>query len=130
MKIQLASVFVDDQEKALRFYTDILGFIKKQDIPAGKFRFLTVVSAEGPDDIELLLEPNENLAAKTFQDAIFQQGIPMTAFSVADVHNEFETLKQRGVVFRGEPMTMGPVTLAVLEDTCGNLIQIYQVKSP
>ena len=126
MKIKLASVFVDDQEKALRFYTDVLGFIKKTDIPAGQFRWLTVVSKEGPDDIELLLEPNDNSAAKTYQKALHDQGIPLTAFAVEDTQKEFERLKNLGVAFRSEPATMGSTTVAIFEDTCGNLIQIFQ----
>ena len=126
MRIKLASVFVDDQEKALRFYIDVLGFIKKTDIPAGQFRWLTVVSPEGPDDIELLLEPNDNPAAETYQKALHEQGIPLTAFAVEDVQKEFERLKDLGVVFRSEPAPMGPTIMAMFEDSCGNLIQIYQ----
>ena len=127
MKIRLASVFVDDQDKALRFYTQVLGFVKKSDFPVGEFKWLTVVSPEGPDDVELVLEPNDNPVAKTFQDAIFNQGIPMTAFAVEDVQREYERLKGRGVVFRTEPTKMesGPA-IAVFDDTCGNLIQLYQ----
>ena len=127
MKIKLTSVLVDDQDKALEFYTEILGFVKKTDIPAGEARWLTVVSPDGPADIELLLEPNGNPAARTFQEALFRQGIPLTAFAVEDIQEEFKRLKQRGVVFRMEPTNTGPVTVAVLEDTCGNLIQLYQV---
>lgn len=126
MKIKLTSVFVEDQEKALRFYTGVLGFLKKQDIPVGEFRWLTVVSAEGPDDIELVLEPNENPAAKTYQQALFKQGIPLTAFAVDDIHQEYERLKKAGVRFQSEPVNVGTTTLAIFEDTCGNLIQIYQ----
>ncbi|HXO18491.1 MAG TPA: VOC family protein [Thermoanaerobaculia bacterium] len=126
MKIQLTSVLVEDQDKALQFYTEVLGFVKKQDMPVGKFKWLTVVSPEGPDDVELLLEPNENPAAKTFQQALFQQGIPATAFAVDDIQAEHERLKKLGVVFKTEPTKMGPVTIAVFADTCGNLIQIYQ----
>ncbi len=127
MQIKLASVFVDDQEKALRFYTEVLGFVKKTDVPAGDFRWLTVVSPEGPDDIELLLEPNDNPAARTYQRAIYEQGIPATSFFSRDVREEYDKLKGLGVVFTTEPTTMGPVTLAVFDDTCGNLIQISQV---
>ena len=127
MRIKLASVMVDDQEKALAFYTRVLGFVKKTDIPLGKFKWLTVVSPEGPGDIELLLEPNENPAAKTFQEALFRQGIPLTAFNVEDIHQEYERLKKLGVVFKSAPTAMGPTTAAVFEDTCGNLIQLYQV---
>jgi len=127
MKIRLTSVLVDDQDKALKFYTEVLGFVKKMDMPVGKFKWLTVVSPEGPDDIELLLEPNENPAAKTFQEAIFKQGIPLTAFAVEDIQKEYERMKKLGVVFSKEPTKMGPTTVAVFNDTCGNLIQLYQV---
>lgn len=127
MKIKLSSIFVDNQDKALKFYTEILGFIKKNDIPLGEDRWLTVVSPEGPDDIELLLEPNSNPAARTYQKAIFEQGIPATAFAVDDIQKEHERMKNLGVVFRTEPTVTGPVTIAVFDDTCGNLIQIYQV---
>ena len=127
MKIQLSSVMVDDQDKALKFYTKVLGFIKKRDIPLGEARWLTVVSPEGPDNVELLLEPNSNPAARTYQKAIFEQGIPMTAFAVDDIQHEYARLKQLGVEFTMEPTNMGMITAAVLDDTCGNLIQIYQV---
>ena len=127
MKIQLTSIFVDDQDKALKFYVDVLGFVKKEDMPVGEFKWLTVVSPEGPDDIELLLEPNDNPAAKTYQQAIFEQGIPHTAFAVDDIHKEYERLKEQGVVFTMEPTESGPAILAVFNDTCGNLIQLYQV---
>jgi len=127
MKIKLTSVLVDDQDKALKFYTEVLGFVKKRDMPVGDFKFLTVVSPEEPDGTELLLEPNENPAAKTFQKAIFEQGIPLTAFAVEDIQKEYERMKRLGVVFTQEPTKMGPVTQAVFDDTCGNLIQIYQV---
>ncbi len=127
MKIQLNSVLVDDQEKALKFYTEVLGFVKKMDMPVGDFRWLTVVSPEGPDDIELVLEPNNNSAAKTFQEAIFGQGIPRTAFAVDDIQKEYERLKNLDVVFCMESTETGPVTVAVFDDTCGNLIQLYQV---
>jgi len=127
MKIQLSSVFVDDQEKALQFYTQILGFVMKRDIPLGEARWLTVVSPEAPDGTELLLEPNGNPAAQTFQQAIFEQGIPMTAFDVQDIHKEYERLKKMGVKFSMEPTDMGMSQVAIFDDTCGNLIQIYQV---
>jgi catechol 2,3-dioxygenase-like lactoylglutathione lyase family enzyme len=127
MKIKLTSVFVNDQNQALEFYTAILGFVKKTDIPVGEFKWLTVVAPEGPDDIELLLEPNNNPAAQTYQKAIFAQGIPSTAFAVEDIQNEYERLKQLGVVFKTTPTKMGPATVAVFDDTCGNLIQLYQV---
>ena len=127
MKIELSSVLVDNQEKALRFYTDILGFVKKTDIPVGKFRWLTVISPEQEGCVELLLEPNENSAAKTFQKAIFDQGIPYTAFAVDDIQHEYDRLTKRGVTFPTKP-TSSPTspTLAIFDDTCGNLIQIYQ----
>ena len=126
MKINLSSVLVDDQDKALTFYTEVLGFVKKMEVPLGKFKWLTVVSPEGPDDIELLLEPNENPAAKTFQAAMFQQSIPLTSFAVQDIQKEFERLTKLGVAFRSKPTKMGPVTIAVFDDTCGNFIQIAQ----
>ncbi len=126
MRIKLTSVLVDDQEKALKFYTEILGFVKKKELPLGKFKWLTVVSPEGPDDIELLLEPNENPAAKTFQKALFDAGIPLTAFFVDDIQKEYERMQALGVKFRMPPTATGPVTVAVFEDTCGNLIQIVQ----
>lgn len=130
MRITLTSVFVDDQEQALQFYTGVLGFVKKHDMPLGPNgelgRWLTVVSPEGPDDVELLLEPNGNPAAQTYQRAIFEQGIPAAAFAVTDVQAEYERLKQQGVIFHSEPTSMGDVTLAVFDDTCGNLIQIYR----
>lgn len=127
MKIKLSSVLVDDQDKALKFYTEILGFVKKRDIPAGKFKWLTVVSPEEPDGTELLLEPDDNPAAKTFKKAIFEQGIPLTAFAVEDIRKEYERMKKLGVVFTTEPTKMGQATIAVFDDTCGNLIQLYQV---
>jgi len=127
VKIKLTSVIVDDQDKALRFYTDVLGFVKKTDFPVGQFRWLTVVSPEGPDDIELVLEPNDNPAARTYQQALFEQGIPLTAFAVDDIQSEFARLKELGVAFHTEPTKMGDVTVAVLDDTCGNLIQLFQV---
>jgi len=117
---------LDNQDKALKFYTEIFGFVKKHEIPVGEYRWLTVVSPEGPDDLELSLEPNANPAGKTFQDAIFKQGIPIAAFEVDDIDQEFKRLKRLGVVFTQEPTPMGPVTIAVCSDTCGNLIQLYQ----
>ena len=126
VKITLASILVDDQDKALRFYTEVLGFVKKQDLPVGAFRFLTVVSPEGPDDIELLLEPNDNPAAKTYQQAIYAQGIAATSFAVDDIQKEYERMTALGVVFRTAPTPTGPVTIAVFDDTCGNLIQLHQ----
>jgi glyoxylase I family protein len=126
LRIKLTSIMVDDQDKALRFYTDVLGFRKKHEIPVGEFKWLTVVSAEGPHDIELSLEPNVNPAAKAFQAAMFEQGIPLAAFEVSDIQGEYARLAKRGVVFTREPTAMGPVTIAILSDTCGNLIQLYQ----
>ncbi len=124
VRIALTSVLVDDQDKALKFDTEALGFVKKQDLPAGAFRFLTVVSPDGPDDVELLLEPNDNPAARTFQQAIYAQGIPATSFAVDDIQAEYERMTELGVAFRTPPTPAGPVTVAVLDDTCGNLIQI------
>jgi catechol 2,3-dioxygenase-like lactoylglutathione lyase family enzyme len=126
MKIYLTSVLVDDQDKALKFYTEILGFVKKADVPVGEFKWLTVVSPEEPDGVQLLLEPNENPAAQTFQKAIFEQGIAATSFAVAHVQQEYERLKGLGVTFSMPPTQTGPVTIAVFDDTCGNLIQIAQ----
>ncbi|MDP2884485.1 MAG: VOC family protein [Ignavibacteria bacterium] len=126
MKIKLSSVMVDDQDKALKFYTEVMGFVKRTEIPMGQFRWLTVASPEGPDDIELVLEPNENPAAKVYQAALFEQGIPFTAFAVEDIQKEYERMERRGVVFRSKPTIMGPTTIAVFDDTCGNLIQLYQ----
>jgi catechol 2,3-dioxygenase-like lactoylglutathione lyase family enzyme len=124
MRINLASVLVDDQEKALRFYTEVLGFVKKTEVPLGEHRWLTVVSPEDPDGVELVLEPDEHPAARPFKEALVADGIPFTSFAVADVHAEFDRLKGLGVTFTQEPASMGPVTTAVLDDTCGNLIQI------
>jgi catechol 2,3-dioxygenase-like lactoylglutathione lyase family enzyme len=124
MKINLASVFVDDQDKALSFYTEMLGFVKKTEMPAGDFKWLTVVSPEDPDGVELLLEPSDHPAVKPFKDAIVADGIPSTSFAVADVQAEYERLSARGVKFVQKPTRMGPVTTAVFDDTCGNLIQI------
>jgi catechol 2,3-dioxygenase-like lactoylglutathione lyase family enzyme len=126
MRIILSSVFVDDQDKALAFYTGVLGFVTKQNFPVGKFKWLTVVSPTDPDGVELLLEPNDNPAARTFQTAVYEQGIPVTTFGVDDLQKEYETLKKRGVVFRTPPTRTGPVSIAVFEDTCGNLIQLAQ----
>jgi glyoxylase I family protein len=126
MKIKLNSVMVDDQDKALKFYTDVLGFVKSKDIPVGEFRWITVISPEGHPDVELALEPNANPAAKTFQEALFRQGIALTAFEVSDIQKEYQRLKSHGVVFSTPPMQAGPISLAVFADTCGNLIQIYQ----
>lgn len=126
MKINLTSVLVDDQDKALRFYTDVLGFVKKTEIPLGEARWLTVVSPEDPDGPELLLEPDAHPAAKPFKEALVGDGIPFTSFAATDVQQEFERLRDLGVRFTQEPVAMGPVTTAVFDDTCGNLIQIAQ----
>ena len=128
MRIKLTSIMVDDQDKALKFYTNVFGFVKKHEIPVGEYKWLTVVAA-GRDDLELSLEPNANPAGKTFQDAIFKQGIPLAAFEVDDLAAEFTRLKALGVVFTQEPMQAGPVRIAVCADTCGNLIQLYQPAS-
>ncbi len=127
MRIKLNSIFVDDQDKALRFYTEVLGFIKKQDFPAGGARWITVVSPEGPDDLELVLEPNGHPAASAYQTALRNDGIPVTAFESADIQAEAQRLKQKGVVFTVDPTAAGPVTIAIFSDTCGNLIQVYQL---
>ena len=124
MKINLASVFVDDQDKALSFYTETLGFVKKTEMPAGEFKWLTVVSPEDPDGVELVLEPSDHPAVKPFKEAIVADGIPYASFAVADVQAEYERLSARGVKFLQKPTSMGPVTTAVFDDTCGNLIQI------
>ena len=124
MRLNLASVLVDDQEKALRFYTDVLGFVKKTEFPVGEHRWLTVVSPEDPDGVELVLEPDEHPAAKPFKEALVADGIPYTSFAVDDVHKEYERLTALGVTFTQEPASMGPMTTAVLDDTCGNLIMI------
>jgi glyoxylase I family protein len=128
MRIKLTSIMVDDQNKALKFYTNVFGFVKKHEIPVGEYKWLTVV-APGRDDLELSLEPNANPAGKAFQDAIFKQGIPLAAFEVDDLAAEFTRLKGLGVVFTQEPMQAGPVRIAVCADTCGNLIQLYQPPS-
>ena len=126
MRVNLTSVLVDDQDKALRFYTDVLGFEKKTEVPLGQHRWLTVVSPDDPDGTELLLEPDEHPAAKPFKAALVRDGIPFTSFAVDDVRQEFERLAALGVQFTQEPTQMGPVTTAVFDDTCGNLIQIAQ----
>ena len=126
MRITLTSVLVDDQEKALRFYTDVLGFRKKTEVPLGEHRWLTVVSPEQPDGVELVLEPDGHPAVRPFKEALVADGIPFTAFAVDDVQAEVERLKGLGVVFTQEPLRMGPVTTAVLDDTCGNLLQLAQ----
>jgi catechol 2,3-dioxygenase-like lactoylglutathione lyase family enzyme len=126
MRIVLTSVLVDDQAKAHRFYTDVLGFATKNDVPLGEARWLTVVSPDDPDGTELLLEPDSHPAAKPFKSALVEDGIPATSFGVDDVRAEYERLRDRGVRFTQEPTQMGPTTTAVFDDTCGNLIQIAQ----
>jgi catechol 2,3-dioxygenase-like lactoylglutathione lyase family enzyme len=124
MRINLASIHVDDQAKALAFYTDVLGFVKKNDVPLGEHRWLTVVSPAEPDGVELVLEPSDHPAVGPYKDALVADGIPFTSFAVDDVQKEYERLRGLGVTFTQEPTVMGPVTTAVLDDTCGNLIQI------
>jgi catechol 2,3-dioxygenase-like lactoylglutathione lyase family enzyme len=126
MQIRLSSVIVDDQEKALRFYTEVLGFVKMADIPLGAHRWLTVTSPEGAEGVELVLEPMEFPPARTYQAALFEAGIPATAFLTSDIQSEYARLKERGVVFRGEPQQMGPIAVVTFEDTCGNLINLVQ----
>ena len=126
MRINLASVLVDDQDKALQFYTDVLGFQKKTEIPLGEYRWLTVVAPEDPNGTELLLEPDSHPAARPFKDALLADGIPFTSFAVHDVKREFTRMRSLGVRFTQEPAEMGPVITAVFDDTCGNLIQIAQ----
>jgi catechol 2,3-dioxygenase-like lactoylglutathione lyase family enzyme len=128
MRIGLASVMVDDQDKALRFYTDVLGFVKKTEVPLGVHRWLTVVSPDNPDGVELVLEPDEHPAAKPFKQALVEDGIPWTSFDVKDVNSEYQRLVDAGVRFTQPPVEMGPVVTAVFDDTCGNLIQIAQMK--
>jgi catechol 2,3-dioxygenase-like lactoylglutathione lyase family enzyme len=130
MKINLTSVLVDDQAKAQRFYTDVLGFVTKNDVPLGEHRWLTVVSADDPDGVELLLEPDQHPAVRPFKEALVRDGIPYTSFAVGDVQAEFDRLTAAGVRFVQPPTPMGPVTTAVLDDTCGNLIQIAQQDQP
>ena len=124
MRITVTSVLVDDQEKALLFYTDVLGFVKKTEIPLGEHRWLTVVSPEDADGVELALEPDEHPAARPFKAALVADGIPYTSFAVRDVQAEYERLTGLGVTFTQPPTAMGEMTTAVLDDTCGNLIMI------
>lgn len=126
MKIILSGVFVEDQDKALKFYTEILGFEKKHDVPVGEHRWITVVSPDDQEGTELLLEPNENPVAKTYQKGIFEQGIAATCFGVDDIHAEHERLSALGVGFTMEPTEWEDIVMAVFDDTCGNLIQIMQ----
>lgn len=126
MRIVVSSIFVDDQDKALAFYTTKLGFVKKTEIPLGTAKWLTVVAPDDRDGTELLLEPDSHPAVGPFKMALVQDGIPFTSFAVDDVHTEYERLRAEGVVFTQPPVRMGPVTTAVLDDTCGNLIQLAQ----
>lgn len=127
MRIYITSVFVDDQTKALAFYTETLGFVKKVDVPVGEDRWLTVVSPESPDGPQLLLEPDSHPAVRPYKDALVADGIPCTSFAVTDVSAEFDRLRSLGVRFTQEPLNMGNVTTAVFDDTCGNLIQIAEL---
>lgn len=126
MKIIVTSLFVQDQDKALSFYSEKLGFVKKHDVPAGEFRWITLVSPEDEGGTELVLEPNNHPAAKDYQNRLFEDGIPATMFGVADINEEYERLKEKGVSFTMKPTKMGDVTIAVFDDTVGNLIQIIQ----
>jgi catechol 2,3-dioxygenase-like lactoylglutathione lyase family enzyme len=128
VRIGLTSVLVDDQDKALRFYTDVLGFVKKHDVPLGAHRWLTVVSPDDPDGVELVLEPDEHPAVKPFKQALVEDGIPFNSFDVKDVNAEYQRLVAAGVRFTQPPVEMGPVISAVFDDTCGNLMQIAQMK--
>ena len=124
MRINVTSVYVDDQDKALNFYTGVLGFVKKTEIPLGEARWLTVVSPDDPDGTELVLEPDGHPAAGPFKRALVEDGIPFTSFAVSDVRAEYERLRSLDVYFTQQPVAMGPMTMAVFDDTCGNLIQI------
>ncbi|WP_252315984.1 VOC family protein [Sinobaca sp. H24] len=126
MKIIVTSIFVQDQDKALAFYSNVLGFVKKQDVPAGEFRWITLVSPDDQRGTELLLEPNNHPAAKEYQEKLFADGIPVTMFGIAGIHEEYERLVNKGVTFTMEPTVMGDITIAVFDDTCGNLIQMME----
>ena len=126
MKIKFVSVMVEDQERALRFYTDVLGFVKAEDVPVGEYRWLTVTSPDGVDGVELVLEPLAFPPARAYQKALYDAGVPATAFVTSDIHGEVERLTAAGVEFRGEPVDMGSVTGVMFEDTCGNLIHLVQ----
>jgi catechol 2,3-dioxygenase-like lactoylglutathione lyase family enzyme len=130
MKIRLTSIFVDDQDKAMRFYTEVLGFEKAHDVPVGGYRWLTLVAADEPDGTQLLLEPDAHPAVKPFKDALLSDGIPFNSFMVEDVHAEHERLSALGVRFTQAPVDLGTATTAVFEDTCGNLIAIAQPNQP
>ena len=127
MRIKLTSVFVDNQDEALKFYTEILGFVKKLDFPVGEFKWLTVVSPQEPEGTQLLLEPSDNPATKAFKKSVFEQGISVASFQVDDIQKEYIRMKKLGVEFTMEPTNMGMTKMAVFNDTCGNLIQIYEV---
>ncbi|HEU5165323.1 MAG TPA: VOC family protein [Chitinophagaceae bacterium] len=127
MKIKVTSVMVDDQDRALKFYTEKLGFVKKTEVPMGEHKWLTVVSGEEPDGVELLLEPMGFAPARVYQKALKDAGIPLTMFNVNDVQSEYERLEKSGVKFSMKPTQMGPATIAVFDDTCGNNIQLVQV---
>ena len=127
MRIELTSIHVDDQDKALAFYTDILGFVKKEDFPVGQFKWLTVVSSEAPDGVELVLEPNDNPAAQAYQKALYKQGIPHAAFAVDDIQAEYERLHGLGVRFWIKPIDAAGGSQAIFDDTCGNRIMIYEM---
>jgi catechol 2,3-dioxygenase-like lactoylglutathione lyase family enzyme len=129
MQIKLASVMVDDQEKALHFYTEVLGFAKAADVAMGQYRWLTVSAPEGVEGVELVLEPMGFPPARAFQHALFEAGIPATAFFTRDIDAECRRLRAAGVAFRGEPQAMGPITAVLFEDTCGNLINLVQPPS-
>ena len=126
MRIVVSSIFVDNQDKALDFYTSKLGFLKKTEVPLGEHRWLTVVGPDNQEGTELLLEPDSHPAVRPFKEALVQDGIPFTSFAVDDIQAEYERLQAAGVVFTQPPVAMGPVTTAVLDDTCGNLIQLAQ----
>ncbi|MDX8047024.1 VOC family protein [Gracilibacillus sp. S3-1-1] len=126
MQIIVTSIFVEDQDKALEFYSETLGFVKKHDVPAGEFRWITLVSPEEQKGTELSLEPNNHPAAKEYQERLFAEGIPVTMFGVADIHAEYKRLMDKSVKFTMEPTKVDDVTIAVFDDTCGNLIQIMQ----
>lgn len=128
MKIIVTSIFVQDQDKALEFYSEKLGFVKKHDVPSGAYRWITLVSPDEQEGTELLLEPNNHPAAKEYQQKLFADGIPVTMFGVADIRKEHERLVEKDVKFTMEPTKMGEVTIAVFDDTCGNLIQMIEQK--